>query len=149
MTEPFGEIVAEFDVMGTPIPQGSMQAFNRRGGGRPIVTADNARTRPWKDSVAWAAASARQRRCDGPVIVRMAFRMARPKGHSGKRGLLPSAPMQPAVKPDIDKLSRAVLDALVEAQVIVDDALVTELRAIKRYATAIETPGAHVTVWAI
>jgi Holliday junction resolvase RusA-like endonuclease len=141
-------LVAEFKVVGTPIPQGSMRAFNRRGGGRPIVTADNARTRPWKDAVAWAARNAvdaelgEGETCRVAVDVVIEFRLARPKGHHGARGLLPSAPTYPAVKPDLDKLTRAVLDALVDAAVIADDAQVVQVRATKEYGD----PGAWVRV---
>lgn len=144
-----GLVIATFEVVGTPIPQGSMQAFNRRGGGRPIVTSDNKRTRPWKDAVTWAASEARSTfwgEYAGAVGVEMVFRIVRPKGHTGKRGLLPSAPAEHAVKPDIDKLVRAVLDAIVDAAVIVDDALVAELRVTKRYVTAMEAPGVRVMV---
>lgn len=124
---------ATFTVVGDPIPQGSLRAFARRGGGRPIVTADNAKTRPWKDAVTWAASEARRFTATEPVAVELHFVLRRPKGHSGKRGLLPSAPTYHGTKPDIDKLARAVLDALVEAQVIVDDSLVAILNVAKGY----------------
>ena len=141
---------AEFDVLGDPVPQGSMRAFARRGGGRPIVTADNPRTRPWKDAVTWAAREARRFTATEPVAVELAFTLRRPKGHSGKRGLLPSAPTYHGTKPDIDKLARAVLDSLVEAQVIADDALVAWLRVAKGYSLSpagdYPAPGVHVRV---
>lgn len=138
--------VAEFDVVGDPIPQGSMRAFARRGGGRPMVTGDNARTRPWKDAVTWAASEARRDTATEPVCVSLAFSVRRPKSHSGKRGLLPSAPTYPGTKPDLDKLVRAVLDSLVEAQVLADDALVAMLRASKTFADGVPA-GVHVRVW--
>jgi Holliday junction resolvase RusA-like endonuclease len=140
---------AQFDVVGTPIPQGSMRAFRRPGGGYPIMTADNPRTRPWKDAVTWAASELHVITLAGPALVRIDFRLARPKGHTGKRGLLPSAPAHPETKPDIDKLARAVLDSLVEAQLLRDDALVAELRVRKRYVVDGEMPGANVKVWAL
>jgi Holliday junction resolvase RusA-like endonuclease len=43
----------------------------------------------------------------------------------------------PTVKPDLDKLTRAVMDAISlerYCQVIKDDSLVTDLHAAKRYA---------------
>lgn len=140
---------AEFDVAGTPIPQGSMRAMHHRSSGRIITTSDNAKTRPWKLDVIASAVEARRFTCAEPAAVHMAFRLLRPKGHTGKRGLLPSAPTWPATKPDIDKLARAILDALVEARVLTDDALVGLLQATKRYATDGETPGVHVRVWAL
>jgi crossover junction endodeoxyribonuclease RusA len=138
--------VAEFDVVGDPAPQGSMRAFARRGGGRPMVTSDNPRTRPWKDAVTWAASEARRDTATEPVCVSLAFRVRRPKGHTGKRGLLPSAPAYPGTKPDLDKLVRACLDSLVEGQVLADDALVAILHASKTFADT-QPAGVHIRVW--
>lgn len=139
---------AEFEVVGDPIPQGSMRAFARRGGGRPIMTGDNARTRPWKDAVTWAASQARRFTAVEPVEVELHFRLRRPKGHSGKRGLLPSAPTYHGTKPDLDKLVRACLDSLVEAEVVKDDALVAMLRVSKGYPIGVDDrpPGVSVRV---
>lgn len=133
-------------VAGEPIPQGSMRAFVVKGG-RPIVTADNARTRPWKASVADAAATAVERRgmapLAGPVDVDVVFRMPRPKGHFNRHGaLLPSSPSTPAGRPDIDKLARAVLDALTGI-VFRDDSQVVRLGLAKVYA---DDPGATITI---
>lgn len=136
------QLVAEFDVAGIPRPQGSMRAFNRRGGGQPIVTSDNPLTKVWKRSVVDAARPGRLVVWGGPVRVGIQFRLPRPKGHVGAKGLLPSAPRQPNVKPDLDKLCRAILDALVEAAVITDDAQVVRLAATKVYGE----PGATVRV---
>ena len=136
---------AEFDVVGDPVPQGSLRAFSRQGG-RPWLTSDNKRTRPWKDAVTWAASEALRFTATEPVAVRLSFRVRRPKGHTGKRGLLPSAPTYPGTKPDLDKLVRAVLDSLVEAKVLADDALVASIVASKSYADDV-APGVRVRVW--
>jgi Holliday junction resolvase RusA-like endonuclease len=141
-------LAATFEVIGDPIPQGSMRAFARRGGGRPILTADNVRTRPWKDAVAWHAAQARKFTATEPVAVELRFTLRRPKGHSLKGGnLRKGAPAYHGTKPDIDKLTRAVLDALVEAQVLADDSLVAVLRVAKGYPMYPDQPaGVAVTV---
>ncbi len=143
--------VLSIRVIGTPAPQGSLRAFNRRGGGRPIVTSDNARTRPWKDVVAWNAGQARTASwpIGGPVQVDIAFRLARPAGHFGKRGLLPSAPASPARKPDLDKLARSCLDALTEAGVWRNDAQVVNLEVRKTYVPEGDVPGALIAVYAL
>jgi Holliday junction resolvase RusA-like endonuclease len=138
------QLVAEFSVDGIPRPQGSMRAFVPKGGRRAYLTSDNPKTRPWKTDVAAAARAGKLVIWQGPVAVGITFRLPRPKGHVGKSGLLPSAPHHPAVKPDLDKLARAVLDALVEAGVIVDDSLVVRLAARKVYGE----PGASVRVMA-
>lgn len=134
-------ILAAFDVVGLPAPQGSLRAFAR--GGRAFVTADNAKTRPWKDAVAWSARQAVSEPYAGAVVVSLVFTMPRPKGHYGAKGLLPSAPAWPHKKPDIDKLCRAVLDALTEARVWLDDSQVVGLSAQKRYG---DEPGASIRV---
>jgi len=140
---------AEFTVVGDPVPQGSMRAFYKAGMKRPVVTSENPATRPWKDAVTFAAHQARRFTATEPVAVSLGFHVRRPAGHSGKRGLLPSAPTYPGKKPDLDKLVRAVLDSLVEAQVIADDALVVILRVTKLYAGSDgdTAPGVHVRVW--
>ena len=81
---------------------------------------------------------------DGPWCVRVAFRKARPAGHYAKDGtVLPRfVNATPDRRPDIDKLARAVLDALT-MRVWRDDGQVIELHASKRYAY---TSGATVTV---
>ncbi len=140
-------LLAEFDVAGLPVPQGSMRAFARRNGGRPIVTSDNPRTKPWKAAVTAAAAEARQTVSICAVVVEIDFRLPRPKGHYGRRGnVLPSAPAYPTGRPDVDKLCRAILDALTEARVWHDDAQVVALSAVKTWS---DSPGAHVRVVAL
>jgi Holliday junction resolvase RusA-like endonuclease len=134
-----------FEVPGEPQPQGSAKAFKHRHTGRVMVTSDNARLRPWRDAVSWHARQALLGGgpLAGPVKVRVEFRFARPGGHFGKRGLRPAAPREHVVRPDLDKLVRAVLDALSEARIWRDDAQVVETRARKRYD---ERPGAVIEI---
>lgn len=127
-------------VHGIPVPQGSMKAFNRRGGGPPIVTSDNPKTRPWKAAISAEAAVAVAKAGledpafgRDPVAVAITFRLPRPKGHFGTKGLLPSAPKYPGVHPDLDKLARAVLDAMTGI-VFRDDAQVVAMEVYKRFA---------------
>ena len=134
-----------FEVPGEPQPQGSAKAFKHRHTGRVMVTSDNARLRPWRDAVCWHARQALLGGAPlvGPVMVRIEFRFARPRGHFGKRGLRPAAPREHVVRPDIDKLVRAFLDALSEAGVWRDDSQVVETSARKLYH---ERPGAVVEI---
>ncbi len=106
--------VIEFEVPGEPQPQGSHQAYTRNG--RAWVTSDNPRLRPWRNAVCWHAREALGERppLTGPVRVELWFSFARPRGHFGRRGLLPSAPAGHAVRPDCDKLARGAIDALTE-----------------------------------
>lgn len=122
------------DVLGVPAPQGSKRAFVV--GNRAVITEDSKKTAPWRDSVSAAgvAAMAGTPAFDGALRVEIEFRMPRPR--SVKRA-------HPSVKPDVDKLARAVLDSLSAAAVIVDDARVVSLTAEKVYA---EIPGATIRV---
>ena len=132
-----------FIAVGEPAPKGSTRAFVRAG--RAIVTATNKRTKPWEATVAHAAIEAGARQVEGPVSVLLDFYFTRPVGHFGKRGLRASAPAYPAVKPDLDKLTRAVLDALTGV-CWRDDSRVVSIRATKRYAIPDEFAGVAVTV---
>jgi Holliday junction resolvase RusA-like endonuclease len=133
----------EIRIPGVPIPQGSLRAFTRNG--RAWASSDNPRTRPWKAAVtAEAALAVEQAGFETPaydrrpVAVAITFALPRPKGHFGKKGLLPSAPRSPAVMPDLDKLVRAVLDALTGI-VWRDDAQVVAIEAYKRYSDDLVT----------
>lgn len=116
------------DVPGEAIPQGSMQAFVR--GGRAHLTSDNPRLKDWRRRVT-TAVEARMRLTgatvlDEPVAVRIDFWLPRPPS-------IPKRRHWPAVRPDVDKLARACLDALT-GTAIVDDSRVVDLRAVKHYA---------------
>lgn len=123
-----------FDVIGTPVPQGSKVAYGRR-----IVDANAKTLKPWRATVAAAALEAIPTDWDattGPYSVAMLFNFPRPKSHYGTRGVLPSrADDSHAQKPDVDKLIRAVLDALTDAGVWRDDAQVCDVLAGKRWTT--------------
>jgi Holliday junction resolvase RusA-like endonuclease len=130
---PFGGVA--FRVHGTPAPQGSKRAFITNG--RAIITdANPVLLKTWREDVKHAALDAMNGRLpfDGAVEVKVTFYLPRPK--SVKRAL-------PNVRPDIDKTTRSLLDALTSAGVFRDDSQVTDLHARKRYA---EIPGAEVIV---
>jgi Holliday junction resolvase RusA-like endonuclease len=148
--------VIAFDVVGTPAPKGSFRVVTRGRGGRPLpfpkVLKDSERTQSWHAEVATQAAHAM--RGEGPFVnmplsLEVTFRLVRPQGHYGKRGLLPSSPPAPSVKPDIDKLLRATLDPL-EGIVYDGDSRIVEVTARKVYAAIGQAPGAWiaVSVWA-
>jgi Holliday junction resolvase RusA-like endonuclease len=125
-----------FTVYGKPAPAGSKRVVPAGGkrGGRPIIVDDSRRSRPWKGDVSSAAAAAMDGRplLEGPLALELTFYVARPKGHYGARGLRPSAPAWPTVKPDVLKLARGVEDALT-GQVYRDDAQVVRELLMKRY----------------
>ena len=74
---------------------------------------------------------------DAPVSVYMDFYLPKPKR--------PRYDV-PAVKPDVDKLARSILDALEAAGILTNDSRVTHLKAIKHYASDVTPPGADISI---
>jgi len=128
-----------FVVDGAPVPQGSMRGYVVKG--HAVLTSDNPNLGTWRQAVAYRAREAMtgQHPYEGPVQVEIQFLLARPKGHFGARGLLPSAPDLPVTKPDLDKLARAILDGMTGV-VFRDDAQVWELNTSKRYCSPDQSP---------
>lgn len=133
-----------FTVYGVAQPAGSKRAGMSKGG-KMFVRDDAKRSRPWKTQVSQAAGQAMGASAllDGPLELSVIFRVPRPKGHYGARGLRPSAPAYPAVRPDVTKLLRAVEDACTGI-VWRDDAQVVEQHAVKLYG---EPAHVAVKVW--
>jgi len=136
-------------IIGTPVPQGSKVA-NRYGHG---VRDANANTlKPWRADVADQTAATMQttdwQTLDGPIEVHLTFFHPRPGHHYGTGRnaghLKPSAPRWKATAPDIDKLARAILDALTAARAIHDDARVARLVVEDLWADA--ATGVRITV---
>lgn len=134
-------------VPGKPAPKGSTKGFHR--GGRVIITADNGPDqRDWSSRVRDAVAegwrrygvhSDRPGPTAAPVHVVVDFVMPR-------RASAPKRRTDPHVrKPDGDKLTRCVWDALTHI-VWVDDAQVVSWAGGKREAEIGETPGARIRV---
>lgn len=121
-----------FTVAGTPVPQGS-HAVSRSG----HIYESNKNLNPWRKTVTKAAVDALAGRdgFDEAVYVLLDFWLPRPR--TVKRVL-------PTVKPDVDKLTRAVLDALTAAHAWTDDALVLTCHAQKRYAD--DAPGVDIKI---
>jgi Holliday junction resolvase RusA-like endonuclease len=120
-----------FRVVGVPQPKGSMKAFQARGMKCPIVTESNRNVRSWSQLV--AAAASHRMSADheaqlmlGALAVRLVFALPRPKA-------IKARPVPHIRKPDLDKLTRAILDALTGI-VYRDDAQVVDLRISKGYA---------------
>jgi Holliday junction resolvase RusA-like endonuclease len=129
-----------FDMAGTPAPQGS-KTFKGFRGGKPILVESCAAVKPWRHAVATAARTAMLvegwTMLIGPVTVGIEFFLTRPVS-------APKSRVLPDRRPDLDKLVRAVLDALTTAGVYEDDSRVVRVEATKVYAN--EFAGARVTV---
>jgi Holliday junction resolvase RusA-like endonuclease len=138
-----------FEIVGLPIAQGSMRAFSLKKGGYAMVATNAKKLKPWRlEMKETAAAALAGFVTPGAIAVRLEldFRFPRPGGHFGKRGLRPSAPKEMFRRPDLDKLIRAVLDALKDAGAFRDDAQVDKVLAGKRYCVDGEVPGVEVKI---
>ena len=137
-----------FFAPGDPRPQGSAKAFVV--GKRAVVTTATKGLYPWRATVGASAraegvspAMAPER---GPVSVGLAFVFRRPPSHFTGKGALRSGAPKNIGKPDLDKLCRAVLDALTGVAWD-DDSQVVGILATKTYAVTESDPaGVHVTL---
>jgi len=122
-------------VPGVPVPQGSARAFVV--GKRAIVTGANPKTNPWRADVAAGVRAAIGTQIVHPTgAVAVELRFVMPRRKSEPKRLTPAHTR----KPDIDKLVRALLDAIT-GLVFTDDSQVTGLLAAKRTAAIGEQPG--------
>lgn len=125
-----------FFVAGVPVPQGSKTGY-ARGGSVQLVDSNAKALKPWRAEVSRVALRSWLGRMpmEGPVRVYAVFVFAKPK--TVKREA-------PSVRPDLDKLVRALLDGVTDAKTIWrDDAQVTQLDVEKTYGVA---PGVHVVI---
>lgn len=133
--------ILAFTARGVPIPKGSMKHI---GNGRMV---DQTKTKPWMKAVRQAsmleAATRGVETIEVPVAVFIEFYFPRPL--AAKNRLYPHK----RSVGDIDKLARAVLDALqptkMEPGVLADDSLVVDLSAHKRY-TESDVTGAYIAI---
>jgi len=125
-----------FTVYGTPIPKGSTRAFYVKSLGRAVITAANAKTKPWQQEVAGAAVAARASAgwgiTDEAVVLDVTFYLPRPKS-------LPKRVIEHCKKPDLDKLLRATKDALTGV-LWRDDSQVVAVTGAKAYAGGVFDP---------
>lgn len=132
--------VAEFRVYGRPQQRGSKRAMPLKNG-KTIMVDDNKKSRSWMDTVAAEAAAAWNGRdlLQGPVAISVAFEFKRPKSHMRSNGeIKPAAPELFTSSPDLDKLLRALGDAMTGV-VYADDRQVALYRECeKRYTLSSE-----------
>ena len=132
----------ELTIAGLPVAQGS-----KRWTGRTVIESNDKLLRPWRAAVAAEAseAMAGAEPLQGPIRLHATFTFPRPKVHYGTGRnagqLKPGVPLARPIKPDLDKLVRALFDAM-SGIVYRDDAQVVELVARKLYGS----PAARVVV---
>jgi crossover junction endodeoxyribonuclease RusA len=123
----------DFFVPGRPVPQGS-KSVSRAG----FLYESSKALKPWRKAIAAGAPEGHLMPRNVPAYVYLEFIMPRPKA-------TPKV-TPPAVKrPDLDKLIRAVLDALTGV-IWQDDSQVTRLTVEKYIALPTEEPGVHICV---
>lgn len=117
-----------FFVPGIPAPQGSKRATMPPGARFPRVIEDNEKTKPWRADVKVFAMHAMGGRTphDGPVKLSLVFRFPPTKAAAKHNDLWKTT------TPDIDKLERAVLDAMTGV-IFTNDSRVCHVSKVKQY----------------
>ena len=146
-----------FEVRGVPVPQGNLRSF-QRGGKVFTATSGQGRLERWRGDVRAVplrlAADDGLAPLTGPVRVQLTFRLPRPASHylpansrRPTRVLRLDAPEWHTGAPDVDKLERACLDALIGV-CYRDDGQVAKVSAAKVWADPMP-PGVGVVVVAL
>ena len=126
--------VIRFQVHGLPIAQGSQRSWLVNG--KPVITSSAKGLASWRRLVADVAQRfAPEQPWEGPVEISLDFGIPKPKSAPKTRRVWPDK------RPDVDKLCRAVFDALTYV-IFADDSQVVKLQATKEYGA----PGVAVEV---
>lgn len=120
-----------FFIPGTPIPQGSMKIIGKR-----MIHTRQRDLYAWREAVGQAAMGAGIQPLEGNVTINAWFYLQRKKSVTRDH---------PNVRPDLDKLTRAILDALTGIA-YKDDSQVTRINVSKEYAKDLDSIGVCVTV---
>lgn len=118
-----------FSVEGVPVPQGSLKHI----GNGFIIHNKSKELKIWREQIGWQAKESGVEKLEGAVGMVLLFTLPKPK--SVKRDI-------PYVRPDLDKLVRAVLDALTGIAYS-DDGQVVEIFTRKEYGSQV---GLSVTI---
>lgn len=134
-------------IYGHPKAQPRPRAFSRGGKARMYnpPSADI-----WKAQVAEGLLEYAHRDDRDPFLLVLTFYMPRPKSHYGtgrnKGKIKDNAPDQHTQKPDIDNLTKAVMDAITVLNVWRDDSQVVSVRATKLWSDIPEQAGVNLTI---
>lgn len=137
-----------FFAPGTPVTKGSLiPVLRRRSDGSPYVTL---REQMGTALVTWRAVVATQAKramkqqmpFTGPLAATLTFYFPRPAADKRHTRVWVAGNK----RYDLDKLQRAVFDAMGDAAVYLDDALVARITAEKRYVVGDERPGVVVVL---
>lgn len=123
-------------VPGTPAPQGSKNAY--RHGNKTILVETSKKLPTWRKTIQFHAQKHCPQPLQGAIHLDIEFIMPRPK-------TLPKKQKHMTKKPDLDKLIRAVGDALTTIA-YKDDNQINTITARKRYQHQNEQTGAIITI---
>lgn len=132
-------------IPGIPASKGSYRPITGRSRttGKPVtrLIPMDKKERPWRNHVRDTILSHKPPTIphDSYVTVETTFYLPRPKT------IPPRKRKHPTVKPDIDKLQRALYDAITETHIWHDDCQITDVTSHKRYADN-NTPGVFLTI---
>jgi Holliday junction resolvase RusA-like endonuclease len=140
-----------FAIDGKAIQQGSKR-IGRDAQNKPIIIDDNdEELSVWRDTVtvytrrAMAKAKLREP-LSGALGARIIFCLRPPQR-------MPKGRVWPEVKPDIDKLIRAIFDSLKTGGAVIDDAQIVAVTSLKTYPNVepypMAKPGVQVLLWQI
>ena len=129
-------ILIRLDVLGLPKPQGSKKVIHGR-----LIEASGQALKIWRRQIADACEPYLTQNIHlGPIKLEVDFYLPRP------RSIPKSQRAKPIVPPDLDKLIRAVGDAIGQSGLIWgDDSQIVEISARKHYADDRE-PGAVIVI---
>ena len=131
-----------FTVMGVPVSQGSMKAFVIKGTNRAVVTHGKTKElMAWRLQIAHQTGKARPEDWqmeDSAIWLEVVFVLPRPKS-------LPKRVIHDIKRPDLDKLLRALLDAMTGV-LYKDDSQVIDIHAVKQYSEPGKATGVIVKV---
>ena len=135
----------EIQVIGAPVPQGSLVGNPRFGG---LRYTNDALLKEWRSKVIIALADAAPDdwNQNAPLYVTAYFKFVRPKSHYGVRGLLRSAPPHKATKPDLDKLTRGIGDSIEQAGIARNDSQIIRWTVSKMWTDEKEPPGVRLLI---
>lgn len=143
-SEPTTEL--HFRVAGNPTSQGSKKGwYNPKTKHVVIAEQMGDELKTWRQDVIGAAAAVRNGAAplDVALSLRVAFYLKRPQAHYGAHGVKPNAPRYSKSAPDLDKLLRALLDAITISGLWQDDGRVAKIAAVKGYS---DEPGCEVWI---
>jgi crossover junction endodeoxyribonuclease RusA len=128
-------------VPGRPAPQGSKSYMGRGQGGNVRMVESSKAVKPWRSDIrSYVIDAYRGPQIATAVAIELEFVMPRPSATPKRR-------TPPAIRrPDLDKLVRAVLDAIGSAGLWKDDSQVVCQIAAKRLAEVDEQTGCRIRV---